>query len=360
MKGVEMAEVFAVIMSGGRGERLWPLSTPVRPKQFLPLLSGKSFLQATAERVIPLVGKEGLFVVVPREYNELVAKELSLPWDQIIVEPEGRNTAPALGLSSLVLSARDPKAVMIALPSDHLVTKVEEFQRILRVAVELAEKGEYLVTLGIKPDRPATGYGYIRYAELFAETQGIPVYRVEQFVEKPDRTKAEAFLAEGCYLWNSGIFVWRLDTFMHALSLHMPELYSGLLELREHLGKPSWEGALVQLYSRLPAISIDYGLMEKAQNVLVIPADIGWSDVGDWSAVSNLFPKDESGNAVWAKHLGIDTENCVIYAEEPGRLVATLGLRDLVIVETKEALLILPRDRAQEVRKILERLRKLP
>ena len=203
------------------------------------------------------------------------------------------------------------------------------------------------MTLGIKPDRPATGYGYIRYAELFAETRGIPIYRVERFVEKPDRAKAEAFLAEGCYLWNSGIFVWRLDTFMRALSLHMPELYSGLLELREHLGKPSWERALAHLYPRLPAISIDYGLMEKAQNVLVIPADIGWSDVGDWSAI-------------WAKHLGIDTENCVIYAEEPGRLVATLGLRNLVIVETKEALLILPRDRAQEMRKILERLRKLP
>ena len=144
MKGVEMAEVFAVIMAGGRGERLWPLSTPVRPKQFLPLLSGKSFLQATAERIVPLVGKEGLFVVVSQQYKELVAKELSLPWEQIIVEPEGRNTAPALGLSSLVLSARDPKAVMIALPSDHLVTKVEEFQRILRVAVELAEKGNTL------------------------------------------------------------------------------------------------------------------------------------------------------------------------------------------------------------------------
>jgi mannose-1-phosphate guanylyltransferase len=248
---------------------------------------------------------------------------------------------------------------MIALPSDHLVTKVEEFQRILGAAVELAEKGEYLVTLGIKPDRPATGYGYIRYAELFAEMRGIPVYRVERFVEKPDRAKAETFLAEGCYLWNSGIFVWRLDTFMHALSLHMPKLYSGLLELRDHLGKPSWESALAHLYPGLPAISIDYGLMEKAQNVLVIPADIGWSDVGDWSAMSNLFPKDELGNAVWAKYLGIDTENCVIYAEEPERLVATLGLRDLVIVETKEALLILPRDRAQEVRKILERLRKL-
>jgi len=176
-------------------------------------------------------------------------------------------------------------------------------------------------------------------------------------VEKPDRAKAEAFLAEGCYLWNSGIFVWRVDAFLHALSVHMPELYSGLLELREHLGKPSWAEALARVYPRLPAISIDYGLMEKAQNVLVIPADIGWSDVGDWSAVASLFPKDVSGNAVYAKHVGIDTENCVIYTEDPGRLVATLGLRDLVIVETKEALLILPRDRAQEVRKILERLR---
>jgi len=215
------------------------------------------------------------------------------------------------------------------------------------------------VTLGIKPDRPATGYGYIRYAELFAEVQGLPVYRAERFVEKPDRAKAEVFLEEECYLWNSGIFVWRVDTFMHGLSQHMPELYSGLLELREHLGKPSWEEALARVYSRLPAISIDYGLMEKAQNVLVTPADIGWSDVGDWSAMASLFPQDESGNAVCAKHVGIDTENCVIYAEDPRCLVATLGLRDLIIVETKEALLILRRDRAQEVRKILERLRKL-
>ena len=354
-----MAGVFAVVMAGGRGERLWPLSTPARPKQFLPLLSGKSFLLATVERVMPLVGKEGLFVVVPQEYKELVARELSLPWEQIIVEPAGRNTAPALGISGLVLSARDPKAVIIALPADHLVAKTEEFQRVLRVAVELAQKGEHLVTLGIKPDRPATGYGYIRYAELFAKVQGIPVYRAERFVEKPDRAKAEAFLAEGSYLWNSGIFVWRVDTFMHALSQHMPELYSGLLELREHLGKPSWAEALGCVYPRLPAISIDFGLMEKAQNVLVIPADIGWSDVGDWSAISSLLPRDESGNAVRAQHLGIDTENCVIYAEDPGRLVATLGLRDLVVVETKEALLILRRDRTQEVRKILERLRKL-
>ena len=246
---------------------------------------------------------------------------------------------------------------MIALPSDHLVTKTEEFQKVLRVAVELAQKREHLVTLRIKPDRPATGYGYIRYAELFAEVGGIPVYRVERFVEKPDRAKAEAFLAEGCYLWNSGIFVWRVDVFMHALSVHMPELYAGLLELRERLGKSSWEDALTRVYPRLPAIFIDYGLMEKAQNVLVIPADIGWSDAGDWSAVASLFPKDGSGNAVYAKHVGIDTKNCVIYTEDPGRLVATLGLRDLVIVETKEALLILPRDRAQEVRKILERLR---
>lgn len=211
-----MGKVFAVIMAGGRGERLWPLSTSVRPKQFLPLLSGKSFLQTTAERVAPLVGKEGLFVVVPQQYKELVAQELSLPWEQIIVEPEGRNTAPALGLAGLVLFARDPKAVMIALPSDHLVTKPEEFQRVLGVAVELAQKGEHLVTLGIKPDRPATGYGYIRYAELFAEIQGISVYRAERFVEKPDRAKAEAFLAEGSYLWNSGIFVWRVDTFMRS------------------------------------------------------------------------------------------------------------------------------------------------
>lgn len=352
-----MGRVFAVIMAGGKGERLWPLSTAARPKQFLPILGGKSFLFATVERVGPLLAAEDLFVVVPKIYEELVRKELSLPWENIILEPEGRNTAPALGLSGLVLSARDPQAVMIALPSDHLVTKVEEFRQVVWAAVEVARRGEHLVTLGIKPDRPATGYGYICCGQLFAEIQGVPVFQAERFLEKPNREQALAFLAEGRYLWNSGMFIWRIDAFLRALSLHMPDLYLGLGELRPYWGRPEWEEALARIYPKLPAISIDYGLMEKAENVLVIPADIGWSDVGDWAALASIFPHDEQGNAVFAHHVGVETKGCVIYAEDPNRLVATLGLENLVIVETKEALLMLPKDRAQEVRRILERLR---
>lgn len=350
-----MGRVFAVIMAGGKGERLWPLSTPAHPKQFLPLLEGKSLLRVTAERVLPLLDEGGLFVVVPQRYLNLVIEDLALPPEQIIVEPEGRNTAPALGLAAVVLQSRDPNGVMVALPADHLVAKAEEFRRLLRVAISVAQESEHLVTLGITPDRPATGYGYIRRGPRFTDIEGVTVYQAEKFVEKPDRTTAEAYLAEGRYFWNSGMFIWRIDVFLRALSQHMPSLYASLSQLQTFLGSPKWGEMLAQVYSGLPAISIDYGVMEKAQNALVIPADIGWSDLGDWPSLAALFSQDASGNAVHAEHIGIDTKDCIIYAEDPKRVVATLGLQGLVIVETKEALLVMPKERAQEVRVFLQR-----
>lgn len=352
-----MPEAYAVIMAGGKGERLWPLSTPARPKQFLRILDGKSFLQVTVERITSLIPKEKVLVITPKEFVLLVHEDLDIPEENVIAEPMGRNTAPCAALAALFLAQRDPKAVMVVLPADHVIKNVEQFHLVLSKAIEIASREDYLVTLGIVPDRPATGYGYIRRGRPFAESSDPAVFHVEKFKEKPDRKTAEKFLAEGGYFWNSGMFVWRVDVFLHALSQHLPALYTTFEELREYLGQPNWDRKLAEVYQKIPAISIDHGLMEKAENVLVIPADIGWSDVGDWAALGAFLPQDADGNAVHARHLGIETKGCVIYAEDPDRLVATLGVEDLVIVDTKEALLILPKERAQEVRKLLEKLR---
>lgn len=350
-----MDEAHAVIMAGGRGERLWPLSTSARPKQFLPILNGKSFLQHTVERIKPLIPEERIFVVTPREFAHLVREELTVPEENIILEPVGKNTALCAALAAFFVAQRDPKPVMAVLPADHVIKNVDRFRFILAQALEIAGKWDYLITLGIVPDRPATGYGYIRLGLPFKESPDLTVFHVEKFKEKPDRKTAERFLAEGGYFWNSGMFVARADVWSDALSQHLPTLFAALRELRTHLGQPTWENALEEAYQNLPSISIDQGVMEKAENVLVIPADIGWSDVGDWAALGDLLPQDGDGNALHARHLGLETKGCVIYAEDPGRLVATLGVEDLVIVETKEGLLVLPKERAQEVRKLLEK-----
>ncbi len=348
---------YAVIMAGGRGERLWPLSTPERPKQFLALAGDRTMLQETVDRIRPLVPAARTYVVAPKEFAHLVRRQLDIPEENILVEPVGRNTAPCLGLAAVVLRAKDPQAVMIALPADHVIGDRDRFRTILEAAVKVAARGECLVTLGIVPDRPATGYGYIRRGELFQEMGEGTVYHARGFTEKPDRKTAEEFLASGEYLWNSGMFVWRVDTFLKALAAHMPELHAGLGEIEAHLGQADWARTVARVYAGLPAVSVDYGVMERASNVVVIPADIGWSDVGDWSALDAVLSADENGNVVRARHVGIETDGCVIYAENPKRLVATVGLKDLVIVETDQGLLVVRKDRAQDVRRIVDLLR---
>ncbi len=351
-------EAYAVIMAGGKGERLWPFSTSARPKQFLRILDGKSFLQATVDRITDLIPKGKVLVVTPREFVTLVQKDLDVPEENVIVEPMGKGTAPCAALAAFLLAQINPKAVMVALPADHVIKNVERFCFILAKAMEIAAKGEYLITLGIVPDYPATGYGYIRRGHPFSADPDLAVFHAEKFKEKPDPKMAKEFLAEGGYFWNSGMFVWRVDVFLHALSQHLPALHAAFEEVREYRGHSNWYRKLEEVYQRIPSISIDHGVMEKAENVLVIPADIGWSDVGDWTALGALLPQDADGNSVHARQLGVETKGCVIYAEEPHRLVATLGVEGLVIVDTKEALRILPKERAQEVRKLLERLPK--
>ncbi|MFH1609592.1 MAG: mannose-1-phosphate guanylyltransferase [Candidatus Bipolaricaulota bacterium] len=346
---------FAVIMAGGKGERLWPASTPDRPKPFLPLApGGRTLLRATYDRVLPLVGDEGVYVVASAKLKPHILAELGLPEERLIVEPEGRNTAPAIGLAALNLYAADPEATMIVLPADHLVRDEERFRNALHEAVGLAQDG-YLVTLGIRPDRPATGYGYIQRGEPLR----VGAFRVRRFVEKPDQATAERLLAEGGSFWNAGIFVWWADRILEEIARFLPCLSAALSQVRPYLGTPAWDRALAEAWTQVEAVSIDKGVMERADNVAVIPADIGWSDVGDWQAVWEVLPKDPAGVAAAGEHLAEDTAQTLIWSAS-GKPVVTLGVRGLVIVDTPDALLVAALDRSQEVREVAQRMRTEP
>ncbi|MCK4355545.1 mannose-1-phosphate guanylyltransferase [Candidatus Bipolaricaulota bacterium] len=349
---------FAVIMAGGRGERLWPLSRKETPKQFLKLLGERTLLQQTVERVLPLVPLENTYVVVGREHVGIVREQLpKLPRQNIIVEPMGRGTAPCVGLAAMRLSRIDPEGVMIVLPADHVIADEERFRHLLDNATTIAEAGTHLITLGITPDRPATGYGYIQ-ARLSKGDAKAPVLEVERFTEKPDRDTAQRFLDEGNYYWNSGMFIWKIDAILREMEEHMPKLHSELIAIEERAGTPNYEETLAQTYAEQEVNSIDYGVLEKSERVLVLPTgEIGWSDIGDWSALNEVLETDEEGNLIRASHIGIDTSNCTILSRhESGskRLIATLGLSDVVIIDTDDILLVMDKSRAQEVKRIIE------
>jgi mannose-1-phosphate guanylyltransferase len=348
---------FAVIMAGGQGERLWPLSTRKRPKQFLNLLGKRTMLQETVERIAPLIPIENTIVVVAEQYVPLVLRQLpSLPAKNIVAEPMARGTALCVGVAALWLSRPDPEGTMVVLPADHVITNNVLFLQCLREAIAAASAGDCLITLGIAPDHPATGYGYIRAVKEPAASNG--VMKVEEFTEKPDQGTATRFLRQGDYFWNSGMFVWRVDTILYEIKLHMPKLYAGLQVIKGHLGAVDGQAVLNQVYHDQTAISIDYGVMEKSKCVQMIPTgNIGWSDVGDWAALERVLRKDECGNSIRASHLGIDTQDSIIVSEE-GKLIATLGVSNLVIVDTGEALLVMDKSRSQEVKRIVQMQKK--
>lgn len=348
------AKAYAIIMAGGQGERLWPL-TAKHPKQFLPLLGDKTLLQETFERTRSIIPAQEIYIVTREDWVELVCAQLpEVPAENVIAEPLGRNTAPCIGLAAVVLQTLDPRGVMVVLPADHFVRDAAAFRRVLTVAMNAACKEAWLVTLGIPPDRPATGYGYIERGDSLDSIDALTVYRVARFTEKPDEVKARRFLQGGDHWWNSGIFVWRVDTILEAFACHLPEWYSGLIKLQPDIGTQRFGERAAKLYQAQPSISIDYGVMEKTERAVVIPADIGWSDIGDWTALAQLLGYDELRNTIHAKHFGVDTEDSIVYSDHKGKLIGTLGIRDLIIVDVGEALLVMHKDRAQEVQRIAE------
>ncbi len=347
--------IYAVVMAGGKGKRFWPESRPECPKPLLKILGEESMLQLTVRRISQIVPKQNILVVTSQIYSSRIREHLpEIPAENIIAEPEGRDTAACIGLAALYVKKINPEAVMLAAPADHFIRNRGRFADVVRAAAEVARLQNRLVTIGISPTGPETGYGYIHRGEQTDQCQGEKIYLVKKFVEKPDRQRARQYLAQGDYLWNSGIFLWKVSTILEMIKSHMPRLAQGLAQIEQALGTEREAQVIADVYRGLESVSIDYGVMEKADGVAVLAGDFGWSDVGSWAALGELLPRDENGNVIQALHLGIDTQGCLIRC--PGRLVATIGVKDLVIVETDEALLVCPKHRTQEVKKIVEML----
>jgi len=348
--------MLALILAGGTGTRLWPKSRKYRPKQLLDIVAKNTMLQETFMRIRPILEPGRIFVVTNRTYAPTVKAQLpSIPSRNIITEPEGKGTAPCIGLSVLYMKRLDPEAVMASLHADHVIEKPEEFRKALLAAAEVAREG-YLVTLGVKPTQPETGYGYIRQGQLWREVGGFPVYKAEGFTEKPNFETACSYLEQGCYYWNSGIFVWKLSTIMEEFRQHMPKLYSQLMRLDEAIGTEEEEKILEEVWQEVENESIDQGIMEKSSKVMVIPVDMGWSDVGNWATLADILPKDEANNViVGGEHIGIDTTGSLLYGTK--RLIATVGLKDMIVVETDDIILVCPKSRAQDVKKLVELLK---
>jgi len=352
--------MYAVIMAGGSGTRFWPLSREKMPKQLLKIGSEDTLIQQTVDRVLPLVGRERTFIVTNQglagEIQTQLIARFGGAWDRnFILEPSAKNTAPALGLAALHVSRMDPDGIMVVLAADHVIKRVDAFLECLRTAAEAARHG-YLVTLGIKPNRPETGYGYIKAGTTCPEDGLSGVHRVERFVEKPDHRTAEEYLRSGQYYWNSGMFVWKAGAFLREIEKHMPALHQGLGEIRQSLGSGKDAETVQAVFSRLEAISVDYGIMERTDRAAIVPADIGWSDVGSWNALEEVTEKDGSGNIVAGNVIDIGSRDSILYAEK--RLVATIGLKDTIVVDTPDATLVCSKDRAQDVKKVVEELKK--
>ncbi len=344
----------ALIMAGGRGERFWPKSRKNSPKQFLSLTDdGKTMIQLTVERILPLVAMEDIFIVTNRDYKDLVREQLpKLPEENILCEPAGRNTAPCIGLGAAHIEKRYGDAVMFVLPSDHLIKYNSIFLNALSDAAEIAEQGESLVTLGITPDYPETGYGYIKFDP--EKTMG-RAFRVERFVEKPDLETAKNYLAAEQYLWNSGMFIWKVSSILKALETYLPETCAGLRKIQAAIGTEGEQEVLEREFSALRSESIDYGVMEKAKDIYTLSGSFGWDDVGSWLAVERLRKSNEFGNVVSGNAVTVDTKNCIVQGGK--RLIAAVGLEDVIVVDADDAILICEKDSAGEIKKVLENLK---
>lgn len=344
----------ALIMAGGRGERFWPKSRRSMPKQFLSLTDdGKTMIQLTVERILPLVDIEDIFIVTNRDYRGLVKEQLpELPERNILCEPVGRNTAPCIGLGAVHIAKKYSDAVMFVLPSDHLIKYNTMFLNTLADAAQVAEQGENLVTIGITPDYPETGYGYIKFQPEQALGRA---FVVERFVEKPDLETAKAYLETEQYLWNSGMFTWKVSTILHNLEQFLPETYAGLVHIQNSIGTDEEETVLEQEFSAFESVSIDYGVMEKAKNIYILSGSFGWDDVGSWLAVGRIRKSNEFGNVISGNAVTVDTRECIIQGED--KLIATVGLGDVIVVDTKDALLVCHKDHAGDIKKVLENLK---
>lgn len=337
----------ALIMAGGRGERFWPKSRKDLPKQFLSLTDdGKTMIQLTVERILPLVALEDIYIATNKNYKSLVLAQLpGIPEENILCEPVGRNTAPCIGLGAVHIAKKYDDAIMMVLPSDHLIKCNDIFVDTLREASSLAMTDSNLVTLGITPAYPETGYGYIKFHGN----------QVERFVEKPNLELAKEYLVSGSYLWNSGMFIWKVSSILANIKTFMPDSYERLLHIQAAVATPEENEVLENEFPLLEATSIDYGIMEKASDIYVLPGNFGWDDVGSWLAVGRIREQDECGNTVQGNVITVNTNRCVLEASD--KLLAVVGLKDIIIVDTPDATLVCDKEHAGEIKQVLEQLK---
>lgn len=348
--------IYGVIMAGGVGERFWPESRQNLPKQFLKIVGSKTMIQETVRRISPLIPLKRVLIVSNLNHASLIRAQLpDLKKNQILLEPYGRNTAPCIGLAAVFLNKYDPDAVMAVLPSDHVIGETKKFLDLIRRSCEIASKEKCLITLGMKPISPETGYGYIQLGKPYSDGKRGRFFCVKKFFEKPNLKKAQAFVKDGHYLWNSGMFIWKTRTILEAMRVHLPELYNELQAVEKHLGTSRQAKAILRMYERVSKISIDYGVMEKAQNVLVGLGDFIWDDVGSWSSLEHHHEKDSKGNVVLGNHVHLETKDSIVISRSG--IVATLGVKNLMIIHLPDAVLVMDKNKAQDVKGLVEILK---
>lgn len=345
-------KITAVIMAGGRGERFWPKSRNNRPKQFLSLTSdGETMIQKTVKRLSPLVSAEDIFIVTNAAYADLVNDQLpDVPRENILCEPCARNTAPCIAFAAAIIQKKYGDAMMLVLPSDHLIGYENIYIKTLQTAIRTAEEGNNLVTIGITPAYPETGYGYINFGKEAGDA-----YEVERFVEKPDLPTAKKYLASGKYLWNSGMFVWKASAIMYNMKQFMPEIHDGAVRIGDSYGTDSYEEILIKEFTAFTSESVDFGIMEKASDIYTIPGSFGWDDVGSWLAVERINETDDKKNYFDGDVIAVDSERTTVCGGK--RLVATIGTRDIVIVDTDDVLLVCSKNNTQDVKKVIAQLK---
>jgi mannose-1-phosphate guanylyltransferase len=348
-------QLYGVILAGGGGTRLWPLSRSHRPKPLLPLLGKATLLQETVNRLAPAIPGERLFIVANDAHIPEITRQVSeIPGAQLLGEPVARDTAAALGLAAIHLAHRDPDAILASFHADHIIERPDVLMAAVRLAAEAA-RGTAIVTIGITPTYPATGFGYIELGETLHTVDGLDLYTARRFVEKPAAEIAAEYVAAGTFVWNAGLFICHVGTLLEAFAVHLPELHAGLMRIARTIGTDTYLETLATIFRTLPKVSFDVGVMERHHPVLTVPCEPGWSDVGDWDTLAGVLAGDDDGNvAVGAPHLALETRRTLVHGR--GRLVATVGLEDVVIVDTDDAVLVLPRSRAQDVKRLVEQL----
>lgn len=348
--------IHAIIIAGGKGTRFWPLSRAKKAKQFLKLIKQKTLLELTIDRISPYIPAENTWIVTNQNQKKILdSLNCKIPPSNILYEPIGKNTAPCITWSALEIIKKDPKAVLVILPADHLIKDHKQFLKTISTGVDFVQKTNHLLTIGIEPTHPHTGYGYIE-----TEKNKAPISQVKSFTEKPDLKTAKKMIAAGNYYWNAGMFIWKAETILKLIQYHLPDLYQNfewLLKKSHH--SVTFNKNLQKAYEAIESISIDYGILEKVKNeIAVIKSDFDWNDIGNWKALESIFEKDDADNAIQATVLSDHSQKNIVFSDNPKRLISLVDISDLVIVDTKDALLIMPKESDQKLKNFYEKLPK--